>query len=140
MKHVIFIIRSILWVFFCLLIPIYVIANNYKLTNDSPSKYTVWALIIGVLLFIFFSVVLGYVLKLLEFSMLHQVLSGVKKVILPLLIIYISITAIVDSADVLKHVLKWIIFSEVIAIPINPFPNQIHKVKLKRLKEACTDV
>ena len=58
--------------------------------------------------------------------MTYQILSGLIKVILPLILVYLVVNAIEDSIRQFKQALFIVIGCEAIAIVVNPFPKYMH--------------
>lgn len=131
-----FTIRLILWLVFCAVIPIIAIAHKYDFVKEGTTKYTGWAIIAGFIAFIAVMVGLRYILKLLKWSMTKQIISGVMLVIIPLVFLLVLTDLIASNIQNIKYILLVAIFSEFIAIPINPFPKMVYEKNIKDLKEA----
>lgn len=58
--------------------------------------------------------------------MTYQILSGLIKVILPLLLVYLVVNAIEGSIHQFKQALFVVIGCEAVAIVVNPFPKYMH--------------
>ena len=61
-----FSIQLILWLVFSAVIPIIAIANKYDFVKEGKTKYTGWAIIAGVVVFVVIMVALRYILRLLK--------------------------------------------------------------------------
>lgn len=131
-----FTIKLILWLIFVAVIPIMAIVDKYDLVKNGTLKYTGWGIIVGVIAFVVIMVVLGYILKLIKWSMTKQVLTGVMIVIVPLIFLLILTDLITKNIENIKYILIVSIISEAIAIPINPFPRMIYEKNISDLKEA----
>ena len=131
-----FTIQLILWLVFVAVIPICAIVDKYDLVKNGALKYTGWGIIVGVILFVVIMVMLGYVLKLLKWSMTKQVLTGTMIVLVPLIFLFILTDLITKNIENIKYILIVSIISEGIAIPINPFPKMVYEKNLKDIKEA----
>lgn len=131
-----FTIQLILWLLFVAVVPIASIVDKYDLVKNGTLKYTGWGIIVGVILFVVVMVILGYILKLIKWSMTKQILTGVMIVIVPLIFLLVLTDLITKNIDNIKYILIISIISESIAIPLNPFPRMIYEKNIKDLKEA----
>lgn len=131
-----FAIQLILWLVFVAVIPIISIVDKYDLIKNGTLKYTGWGIIVGVILFVTIMVILGYILKLIKWSMTKQILTGAMIVVVPLIFLFILTDLITKNIDNIKYILIVSIISESIAIPLNPFPRMIYEKNIKDLKEA----
>ena len=131
-----FTIRLILWLVFVAIIPIITIVDKYDLVKNGTLKYTGWGIIVGVILFIVVMVVLGYILKLMKWSMLKQMITGIMIVIVPLIFLFMLTDLIANHVANIKYILIVCTISEFIAIPLNPFPQMIYEKNIQDLREA----
>lgn len=124
----VFIARTILFCIFGCILPFVFIAWRFEIFSNGGShiSLTGWG-IIGIMIVFFFVL---YCLKILKnsipFSMTYQILSGLIKVILPLLLVYLVVNAIEGSIHQFKQALFVVIGCESVAIVINPFPKYMH--------------
>lgn len=124
----VFIARTILFCIFGCVLPFVFIAWRFEIFSNGGShiSLTGWG-VIGILILFFFIL---YCLKILKnsipFSMTYQILSGLIKVILPLILVYLIVNAIEGSIRQFKQALFVVIGCEAIAIVINPFPKYMH--------------
>lgn len=63
--------------------------------------------------------------------MTYQILSGLVKVILPLVLVYCVVSALEDSIRLFKQALFVTIGCECIAIVVNPFPKYMKDKKIE---------
>lgn len=131
-----FTIKLILWLIFVAVIPIIAIVDRYDLVKNSPLKYTGWGIIVIAIITIVLMVMLGYVLKLMKWSMFKQIVSGVRNVIIPLCLLYIGSGLIANNVENIKFILIVTIISEFAGIIVNPFPKYIYEKNLSDIKEA----
>lgn len=134
-KKIVFIIRALLWLYFSLFLPIYVITKNYDLVKPNPFKYTGWAIICSIFLVISISAIFGYIIQSLKYSIYIQILSGIKKILIPIIVMLLICTIIDKNIDKIMNILKICLISEAVAIPINPFPKWVYERKIKKFKE-----
>lgn len=123
----IFIIRMCFWVLFSLLIPVAFIIFRYDLfTTVSHIQFGGWGMLAIIIIFVFLIVMGNYLKKgQKKYSLLWQVLSGILKVTLPLVALYLILFNVKDSLDLFMQSLLVVIISETIAIPINPMPKWV---------------
>ena len=131
-----FSIQLILWLVFSAVIPIIAIANKYDFVKEGKTKYTGWAIIAGVVVFVVIMVALRYILRLLKWSMTKQVITGIMLVIVPLCFLFMMVDLISANIQNIKYILVVSIFSEFVAIPLNPFPKMIWEKNVQDIKEA----
>lgn len=131
-----FTVRLILWLLFVAVVPIITIVDKYDLVKNGTLKYTGWGIIVGVILFVLIMVILGYVLKLMKWSMLKQMITGIMIVIVPLIFLFLLTDLIANHVANIKYILIVCLISEFIAIPLNPFPQMIYEKNIKDLREA----
>ena len=136
MKKKEFWIKLILWLFFAAAIPIMTIVDKYDMVKNGTLKYTGWAIIVFIIAFIFIVVICGYISKIFKWSMALQIFNGVRLVLVPLLFLLIGVDLIVNNIANIKFILVVSFFSEMIAIPLNPFPKWLYMKNISDLKEA----
>ena len=134
----IFIVRAILWSMFACFIPVTFIGWRYDLFKKVGSlQLSGWGLIAIVIIFVFLYVVVKYVRAgFVEWSMLKQIINGVVKVVIPLGALLAICIGLRNSLDVFIQALSYVLISEVIAIPINPFPEWVWKKSQGRFESA----
>lgn len=124
----VFIARTILFAIFGCVLPFVFIAWRFEIFSNGGSRVSLTGWGVIAIIIVFFFVV--YCLKILKnsipFSMTYQILSGLIKVILPLLLLLIFINALEDSIKQFKQALCIVIGCEAVAIVVNPFPKYMH--------------
>jgi hypothetical protein len=122
-------IRFILWSSFSVIIPAVVIITQYEIFTErnSTTKITGWGLV-------FLIAIAGgvfYIIKSLGEAennpWINGMARGVKNIILPLLLIYYLTGIITYNLVKFNTILIVTLIAEAIALPINPFPEYIHK-------------
>ena len=123
----IFVIRVILWTLFACIIPVCFIGWRYNLFGKVGGlQLSGWGLIAVVIVFAFLYVVVKYIRAgFVEWSMLKQVVNGIVRVVLPLGTLLAICINLRNSLDVFIQALSLVLFCEIIAIPLNPFPQWI---------------
>ena len=116
-------IRLPLFILFACIIPFVFIAWRYKIFHKvSNVSLSGWGLI-GILIVVIFVIYLvKSVEKIKKWSLTKQIFVGVFKIIVPLLCLYFGLRCIKESVDLFMQALIVVIFSEMIAIVINPIP------------------
>lgn len=128
----IFIARVVMFVIFGCIIPFVFIAWRYEIFSAKKVSITGWGFIAFIILFFFVKYLMDVLKHSIPFSMVNQIISGITKVILPLVLVYAVVNAIQDSVALFKQVLVITIFSELIAIVVNPFPKYMHDKGIER--------
>ena len=134
----VFIIRVILWSLFACVIPVVFIGWRYDIFSKASSfSLSGWGLIAVILIVAFVYVVIKYIRAgFVEWSMLKQIINGVVKVIIPLGALMAVVIGIRNSLDVFIQALSIVLVCEVIAIPINPFPEWVWEKSKGRFESA----
>lgn len=112
------------WSAFSCIAPVAFIVWRYDLfTKVSRIQFGGWGLVAIVIMAVFAYTVLKYVRQgMAKWSMTKQVITGIMKVIVPLLALFFAVKAIQDSIDAFLQALGVVIACEAIAIPLNPLP------------------
>jgi hypothetical protein len=133
-------IRFALWTCFSLIIPVLFIGFRYSIFSQlSKLSFSGLGIIAIVIILVFLIVLIKYIQAyFIEWSMTKQVINGVLKVILPLGTILALLVGVKNNIDVFIQALGVVLVSEVIAIPLNPFPEAIYK-KTKGKYESLID-
>lgn len=134
----IFAIKVIVWSLFSCFIPVAFIGWRYDLFKKAGElSLSGWGLFAIVIIAIFLYVVIKYIKAgFTEWSMTKQIISGIIKVLLPLgasLAVVVSIRA---NLDYFIQALSCVLMCEVIAIPVNPFPEWVWKKSQGRFESA----
>lgn len=132
--------RAIIWSLFSCFIPVAFIGWRYDLFRKAGSlQLSGWGLMAIVIIFVFLYVVVKYVrVGFVEWSMTKQVINGIVKVVLPLGALLALCIGLRNSLDTFIQALSCVLVSEVIAIPVNPFPEWVWK-KSKGRFEGMVD-
>lgn len=99
-----------------------------------------WELVALIFIAVFLLKLLNSVKKGLPFSMLSQILNGLVKVILPLILALIISYYFKDSMDYLAQFLCVLVICESVAIIVNPLPRWAHENKLEEDKATLKEV
>lgn len=116
--------RFALWATFACILPVGFIVWRYDLfTEVSSIQFGAWGVIAVIIVAAFAYTVFKYVKQgMAKWSMTKQVIMGIAKVMVPLLLLYFALDAIRDSIDLFMQALAIAIVSEAVAIPLNPMP------------------
>ena len=130
--------RVILWSIFSCIVPVCFIGWRYDLFQKVGSlQLSGWGLIAIIIIFVFLYVVVKYIRAgFVEWSMTKQTINGVVKVVIPLGALLAICIGIRNSLDIFIQALSCTLMSEVIAIPINPFPEWVWKKSQGRFEGA----
>lgn len=128
--------KFVLWIVFVAVVPIIAIIDKYDMIKNKPLKYTGWGIIVISIIAITLLVILGYVLKLMKWSMWKQIVSGIRNVLVPIGVLFVLSGLIANNIENIKYILVVSFISEAIAIPINPFPKWIYEKNISDLREA----
>ena len=125
----VFWVRAIIWALFACVIPVAFIGWRYDLFKKASSlQLSGWGLIGVVIVFVFLYVVVKYVRAgFPEWSMTKQIVNGIVKVVLPLGALLAICIGLRNNIDTFIQALSCVLISEVIAIPVNPFPEWVWK-------------
>lgn len=117
-------IRFALWATFSCVLPVAFIVWRYDLfTEVSSVQFGAWGLVAVAIVAVFAYTIFKYVKRgMAKWSMTKQVIMGIAKVIIPLLLLYFALDAIKSSIDLFMQALAIAIVSEAAAIPLNPLP------------------
>lgn len=128
----IFILRAFLFAVFAAVLPIIFILWRYGAFDGGKTTYGLGTLLVGLLAFIVVRYALGEIKEALPYSMVTQIVVGVMKVILPLVLLYFLLLKMRNEADLLMQCVIAVILCECVAIPINPFPKWREEHKEER--------
>ena len=136
--HVTFWTRFVLWTAFACVLPFLFIAYRFDLFKNI-TKFNIggWGIIALVIVAVFAIVLLRYVLMAYKtkYSFWAQCLSGVCKVVVPLVCLYAMLYGVRNSIDNFLQALGCTILCEVVAIPINPMPKWVYDMQ-QNVKES----
>ena len=124
--------RFVLWASCACVLPFLFIAFRFDLFKQiSKINFGGWGIIAIAIVAIFAIVVLRYVMMAYKtkYSFWAQCLSGVCKVIIPLVCLYAMLYAAKSNIDNFLQALGCTILCEAIAIPINPMPKWVYDMQ-----------
>lgn len=124
--------RFVSWTMFACVLPFIFIVYRFNLFGKiSKIQIGGWGLIAIVIVAIFVFTVLRYI-KLAfagRYSLIGQVLNGVCKVIVPLIVAMVVLKSIQDNVALMIQVLGCVVSCEAIAIPLNPLPKWAYEMQ-----------
>ena len=124
----VFITRAVAWFTFAGLLPFAFIAWRYGLFKDQGAiVISGWGIIGIIILAAVILAIAGYVKQGMKPGLLKQCVSGFCKIILPLLALMLCIQGIKNDIELFEKALGVTIACEIVAIPLNPFPEWLEK-------------
>lgn len=121
------ILRFFFFTIFALVLPVLFIGWRYQLFGRvNKMSLSGWGVIVLLIIIFFVRYVAKMVKRAEPYSMFNQIVTGFKKIILPLFILFILLNTIKGNIDLFIQALQVTIISEAIAIPINPLPKWAH--------------
>lgn len=120
-----FLIRFISFSIFACVIPFSFVAWKYKLFEKDKLSITGWGMIAILILSFFAIYLLNAIKKGMPYSMFTQVVNGIMKVEIPLIMLYMLVISLQNTFELFLQCLTCIIVCEGIAIPLNPLPGWI---------------
>lgn len=122
-----FVVRIILWALFSCVIPVVFIGWRYNLFSKVGGlQLSGWGLIAIVIIFVFLYVVVKYIRAgFIEWSMTKQIINGICRVVIPLGALLLICISLKNNLDIFIQALSCVLVSEIIAIPLNPFPKWV---------------
>lgn len=134
-QKIIFYVRLALFILIGCVAPFAFIAWRFDLfTSATKASLSGWG-IVGILIIFFF---LRYVYSILRsgipYSFITQILAGVFKIIVPLLLMYVALNVIGRNIDQFMQVIVCVILCEIVAIPINPLPKYMHDNNIEKVE------
>lgn len=134
----VFWIRFVLWTLCACVLPFLFIVWRFELFR-TVSKFQIggWGIIAVFIVGIFAIVLVKYIRLALnsKYTMTGQILNGICKVILPLVILLAILICVRDSVETTIKVLGVVTFLELVAIPLNPLPKWVYE-KQKDVKDS----
>ena len=120
--------RFCLWVLFACVLPFAFIVWRFDLfVSVSKMQIGGWGMIAIIIVCVFAFTLARYVKAgMIKWSMTKQIISGVVKVIIPFVCLFLMLNAIKDNVDIFLQALAVVIGCEAIAIPINPMPEWVY--------------
>ena len=131
-------IRFGLWSLCACVLPFLFIALRFEIFKSvSKLQFGGWGIIAIIVVAVFTFTVVKYVRLALnaKYTLTGQILNGICKVIIPLLVLLAVLYCVRDSVIATVKVLGIIIFLEAVAIPLNPLPKWVYE-KQKDVKES----
>lgn len=130
--------RAIAWSLFACVCPVAFIGWRYDLFKKAGSlQLSGWGMIAVIIIAVFLIAVAKYVKAgFNEWSMTKQILEGVLKVVLPLGALLAVCVSIRNNIDYFIQALGCTLLCEVIAIPLNPFPEWVYNKTKGRFESA----
>lgn len=135
-------IRLSIYVFFGAIVPFIFIALRFEIFKPSSSKVSLggWGIIGLIIAAVFFLKMLKQVKKGLPYSLFSQIITGLCRVTIPLIIGAFIAYYFQDLMDYVFQVLCVLIFCETVAIVVNPIPKWAHDNKLERQSGMLTKI
>lgn len=131
MSKKVLITRIISWCILAGIAPVVFIAWRYQLFGK-VTKMNIggWGLIAIVIAGVFIFVVGKYIKKAMDvkWSMAGQCVSGIFKVLLPLIGVYVCLYCVKDNLENFLQALLVVIVCEALAIPVNPMPQWVYEL------------
>lgn len=109
------------WALFACILPVSFIVWRFDLFSKKPSIGG-WGIVVIIIVAVFVLSLIKYVKAGMKFSLVKQVINGVCKVIIPLLVAVLMLECLKNEIDLAIQVLTITITCECIAIPLNPLP------------------
>lgn len=134
-------IRLIIYVFFGAIIPLVFLTVRFNLF-ENVEKVSIggWGIVAITFISVFSLKFLKKIKKGLPYSLLKQILDGVGKVILPLIIGCVCCYLLKDIIDYVFQFLFVLVFSESIAVIANPFPRWYHDNNIEQTNATVVDI
>ena len=138
----VFWIRFALWTIFACVLPFIFIAWRFQLFQPiTQIQIGGWGIIAIVIVAVFALAIIRYIRLALsaKYSFIGQCLTGLCKVILPLVIVWLIVYSVKSNVDLFLQVMGVVIACEAIAIPINPLPKWAYESQKNVRAEERTD-
>ena len=125
----VFWIRFACWSIFACIVPVVFIIWRYDLfTKITAIQFGGRGMLAIIIVATFLIVLANYIKKAFsKRSMTKQIISGICKVVLPLLTLLLVLYSIRNNIDLFLQALGCVIISEAIAIPINPMSKRVYE-------------
>ena len=133
----VFITRAIAWAAFAGVLPFVFIAYRYGIFRDNSAiALSGWGFIGVIIAGVVVLTIFNYLRKGLNEGIVKQCIMGFVTVIVPLLGLLMIVKGIASNIELFEKALGVTIACELVAIPINPFPEWLEKRRQeKNLKE-----
>lgn len=124
----VFLTRAFAWAVFAAGLPFAFIAWRYGIfKNQGTIAISGWGMIGIIIVGCFVLALVNYVRQGLRPGFLKQCVGGFCKIVLPLLIVLLIVQGIKDDLALFEKALGVTIVCELVAIPLNPFPEWLEK-------------
>lgn len=134
-------IRFPIYVLFGVIIPVVFLIVRFDLFSQINSvSIGGWGIVVILFICIFFSSVMTNIEKGLQFSFFKQMMTGLRKIIIPLIAIAFVIYYMQDCMKELFQFLLVCIASETIAIIVNPLPKWTNENKIEQDKQNLQSI
>ena len=129
----VFMSRAVAWFIFAGVLPFLFIAFRYGIFKSSGAiALNGWGIIGIVILGAVIITLFKYLREGMEEGLMKQCVLGFCKVILPLLAVLLIVEGIKSNIDLFEKALAVTISCELVAIPINPFPEWLEKRRIEK--------
>lgn len=137
-ERTIFIVRIILWSLFACVIPVLFIGWRYDIFNKVGSlQLSGWGLIAIIIIAVFLYAIVKYIRAgFVEWSMVKQVINGICRIVVPLGTLLAVCICLRNSLNIFIQALSCVLISEIVAIPLNPFPEWVWKKSKGRFENT----
>lgn len=125
-------VRFSAWVVFAAMAPLAFMMWRFNLFNkESHAFLGGWGLFVVIFAAIFLIVLIAYFrrIMMIKHVFISSCISGVCKVIIPLVALLVICYVVRNELDYLIQVLSCTILCELVAIPLNPFPEYIAELQ-----------
>lgn len=138
-----FVIRLSLFLLFALIGPcVYLIVKFDLFKTTSKLQVGIWGIVVISMLLGVVGVLIKYYIEGMKakYSLLKQILLGVIKLILPLVLCLVVITWLDDNINLIKEFLYILIPCELVAIVINPLPKWCFENNVEGIGEIADKI
>ena len=126
----VFVSRAIAWSLFAGILPFIFIAWRYGIFRSTGAiALNGWGIIGLVILAVFLITLFNYLRRGMKYSFAKQCVVGFAKIIVPLVLVMLVVEGIKNNIGLFQQALACTIACELVAIPINPFPEWLEKQK-----------
>jgi hypothetical protein len=125
-----FTIRLILFVLIGIVGPLAIIYSQYQMFSPRvPDSIKIhgWGIVALLVLAFGTYYVIGSLAKAFSNYFIRQIMAGLSKIIVPILLAYLLVNAVAANVDKIKIILLGSLLCEIIALPLNPIPPLIYK-------------
>lgn len=140
--RVVFWLRFCFWALFACVLPFIFIVWRFKLFQPiTQIQIGGWGIIAIIIVAVFALAIIRYIRLALsaKYSFIAQCLTGLCKVILPLVVVWVVVYSIKSNVDLFLQVMGVVIACEAIAIPINPLPKWAYESQKNVREEERKD-